>query len=191
VTESLADILHRLIAGDPAAANSLYERFVRRLIHLAARELGHKFTPAADPEAVAQSVLHSFFHRHQQGQLRFDTWEMVYAWLARVTIYKCHNRRRDLSRQKRDPGLLVSLEDWQTADREPSPEEEAILREQLAAAFVGFDPEEQRLIRLHLDGKTTEQLAELSGLTTRTVQRTLKAFRDQLEDILRVEEARD
>jgi RNA polymerase sigma factor (sigma-70 family) len=191
VSESLAEILQRLSAGDPAAASHLYERFVRRLIHLAARELGRKFSPAADPEAVAQSVLCSFFNRHKQGQLRFDSWEMVHAWLARVTIYKCHNRRRDLSRQKRDPGLLVSLEDWETADREPSPEEEAILREQLAAAFAGFDAEEQQLIRLYLDGRTTEQVAELSGLTIRTVQRTLKAFRERLEGILRAEEARD
>lgn len=185
---SLADCLTRLSEGDQAAARQIYERFVDRLIHLAARRLDRQLGAKADPESVAHSVFESFFERQQAGQFSLHNWGMVFGLLSHITFRKCLSRNRDLRREKRGGDAdAVSFEDWQKAAAAPGPDEAAMVAEALEAVLARFDPDARAVLDVYLAGNTVEAVAAQVKLTTRTVQRVLERFRKQLLDQLRAD----
>jgi RNA polymerase sigma-70 factor, ECF subfamily len=73
------------------------------------------------------------------------------------------------------------------ADAGPSPERSAgrgILIQRIEQVVQGFPPERSRLLRLHLQGFTTQEIADLHGWTEpkarNLVYRTLRELRDRL-----------
>lgn len=178
---SLADCLARLSAGDQAAAREIYERYVHRLVGLAAARLGRKLGPLADPESVAHSVLESFFDGHRKGAFALHNWGMVFGLLSHITFRKCLNRHRDLRRAKRGGGEAAeSFEDWKAADAAPGPAEAAALAELLDGVLARFGPDERAVLDAYLGGATADAVAGQVRLSTRTVQRVVERFRKQL-----------
>lgn len=182
---SLAECLHRLSAGDQAAAREVYERFVDRLVHQAARRLDRGLGARADPESVAHSVFESFFERHQAGDLVLHNWGMVFGLLSHITFRKCLNRNRDLRREKRGgAAAALSLEDWHLAAAAPGPDEEAMVVDTLNAVLAAFDEDERAVLDAYMAGATPDAVAARVRLSTRTVQRVVERFRKQLLDRL-------
>jgi len=99
--------IHRLQAGDPHAAQQLWERYFRRLVGLARQKLRGIRRGAADEEDVALSALDSFCRAAAQGRFpdlhdRQGLWPLLVAITARKAIKLIQHERR----QKRGGGAV-------------------------------------------------------------------------------------
>src|SRR5438552_6103586 len=92
----------RLKAGDPAAAEKLWQRYFRRLVALARKKLQGAPRGLADEEDAALSAFASFCRRAEQGQFpqlqdRDDLWHLLMV----ITVRKSSNQMKYERRQKR------------------------------------------------------------------------------------------
>ena len=125
-----------------------------------------------DAEEIAQEVFLKLVQEYKKaGEIR--SWE---AWLVRVTINACHDRRR--SRWWKW---------WQTHDTtfhgtdlpslSPTPEEDVLsreTRERVWQALAKLSPRQREVFVLRrLEGWSTEEAAQTLGLTAGSVKRHL------------------
>src|SRR5947209_13371850 len=131
---SVSQWLSRLRAGDPSAAQQLWERYFHRLVGLARRKLAGRPRRAADEEDVALSAFHSFFRGAERGRFpslldRHNLWRLLVA----ITARKASHLVRDEGRAKRGGGRVFSTgaaaaapgeeaDIDQILDRAPTPE---------------------------------------------------------------------
>src|SRR5438067_10802620 len=104
---SVSQWLSRLRAGDPSAAQHLWELYFHRLVGLARVKLQGRPRRAADEEDVALSAFASFCRNAEAGRFpqladRDDLWRL----LVTVTERKAFNLVRDERRQKRGGGAV-------------------------------------------------------------------------------------
>ncbi len=189
---SFEALMARLTAGDPAAAQRVFDLYAERLIALARSRLGQRLRQKVDPEDVLQSVYKSFFLRQAQGQFHLAGWDSLWGMLTVITLRKCgrlvtHFRAgmRDLRREVAEtdtdgPAALA---------REPAPEEAAMLAETVEQLLRGLDGRERDMVRLSLQGATVAEISAQVGRTRRTVQRVLKRVHEQLEQLRETEES--
>src|SRR5215469_6576941 len=89
---SVTNWIGQLQAGDPAAAQKLWERYFRRLVGLARKKLQDGPRRAADEEDVALSAFASFCHDAARGQFphladRHDLWRLLVTITARKALH--------------------------------------------------------------------------------------------------------
>lgn len=177
ITESFAALLERFHSDEDAAAQDVYRRYSHQLIALTRRQFEARLAHRIDPEDVVLSAFKSFFIRHREGELRVGDWDNLWALLALITRRKCADRveylrakRRDIGREVCDPSGAEQL--WQMAvDREPSPQEVAILAEAVEGLFQAVEDEERPVLELSLQGYTASEIALRLGKALRTVHR--------------------
>jgi RNA polymerase sigma-70 factor (ECF subfamily) len=188
-------LMGRLQSGDDQAAAEVYRRFVRRLIALACRQFEPWTRAKADHEDVVQSAFKSFFARFDRGEFVLSDWDDLWNLLVVITVRKCRRRQVALRRGRRDAAREVTLvsrsnddeRPWEAADREPSPDEAAMLAELLQQWLRGMSPGERAVTELGLQGLSTPQIAERLKRTERTVRRIHASARDRLDSLLEVE----
>src|SRR6266403_1755718 len=105
---SVTQWIDRLKAGDPDAAQKLWERYFARLVGLARQKLRSAPRRAADEEDVALSAFDSFCRQAEAGRFpqlldRDSLWRV----LVVVTARKAFHLIRDEDRQKRGGGAVV------------------------------------------------------------------------------------
>jgi RNA polymerase sigma-70 factor (ECF subfamily) len=183
------DLLDRLRRGDEDAAATIFARFTHRLIALARTHLTSAMRRKEDPEDVVQSVYRSFFRRHREGQFHLDTWDSLWAVLAVITVRKCGNRieyfhaaRRDLRREVSPARAAQLSADWEPLTREPTPSEAATLNDLLGRLMCHLDDTDRRILALHLEGHTAEEIATRVHYSLRTVRRALESIRRLLRE---------
>jgi RNA polymerase sigma-70 factor (ECF subfamily) len=187
--DSFSQILARLRAGDDAAAEAVFRRFAQRLIAVAHQQIAARLHCKIDPEDVVQSAFKSFFLRQKSDPLEVKDWDSLWGLLALITVRKCitrvehaQARRRDARREVRlAAGPEDSAGDWPLADREPSPEEGAILAEVVEELLAVFDEDDRAVIELSLQGYGTLEINERLGRAERTVRRLRERARTLLE----------
>jgi RNA polymerase sigma factor (sigma-70 family) len=181
--------LGQLQAGDPAAAQQLWERYFRRLVGLARKRLLGAPRRAADEEDVALSAFESFCRGAEQGRFpdladRDGLWRLLMVMTAR----KAMHLRRDEGRQKRGgaaqfaadmpnkPDEESVLE--QVLSREPTPEFAAQISEQCERLLRGLGEEDlESVALLRMEGYTVNEIAARLGCVARTVKRKLQLIR--------------
>jgi hypothetical protein len=143
-----------------------------------------------DPESVMQSVMQSFFDGQAKEEYVIDSWAALYGLLSKVTVRKALNRNRLHRQRKRNDRLdaqgnerpaPVAFEDFQAACREPGPAQLAELRDLIESGLGKLNPTDRKIIESFLDTGSSEETALLFGVSTRTVQRVVKMFREYLE----------
>src|SRR5262245_43166917 len=103
---SVTHWLGQLQAGDPAAAQPLWQRYFRRLVGLARQRLRHAPRRAADEEDVALSAFDSFCRGAEQGKFpRLHDRDNLWRLLVALTARKAVDLIRHEDRQKRGGGL--------------------------------------------------------------------------------------
>jgi RNA polymerase sigma-70 factor (ECF subfamily) len=184
--DSFSALATRLRADDPDAAAQVVARFARGLTVLARRTLAGRLAGKEEAEDAVQSALRSFFLRLRDGQFELADWNGLWGLLARITARKCENRlahyraaRRDVAREMTTPGAIESA-----LDRDPTPDELAVLAETLGGVLVGLPPLHQHILSLHLAGDDPPAIADRVGRSQRTVRRVLELVRLQLTRIL-------
>jgi len=187
--QAFEDVLARLRAGDDAAAAAVFDRFARRLIHLAQQQLDRGLRAKVDAEDVVQSVLRSFFRRCRDGQYELVCWDSLWGVLATITVRKCINRVEYFRAAGRDVRREVPLDDVPSAgfkagawllDREPTPPEAAALTETIERLMAQLDERERTMLTLALEGQSVEEISRQVGRSERTVQRLLEWVKHQL-----------
>jgi RNA polymerase sigma-70 factor (ECF subfamily) len=189
-SDSFDDLLARLRQGDDAAAAELLRRYAARLIALARVRLGARVRTQVDPEDVLQSAFRSFFVRCADGQFNLKDWDGLWALLVAITLHKCGHKIRDLHRACRDvrrevepvPGDDDSARSWEAIAREPGPQEEAALADEVEALLRGLTERDRAVVSLRLQGHTLAEIATRLGLLERTVCRVLERVHNRLRE---------
>src|SRR5262249_61618408 len=122
---SVTHWLGQLRAGDAAAAQPLWERYVRRLVGLARAKLHGRAGPGGDEEDVALSAFDSFCRNAERGRFpdladRDGLWRLLVVLTAR----KAGHLRRDQARLKRGGAAQ-----GEAGADDPDPLEEGLSRE--------------------------------------------------------------
>jgi DNA-directed RNA polymerase specialized sigma24 family protein len=174
--------LGQLRAGDAAAAQPLWERYVRRLVGLARKKLRGRPGHAADGEDVALSAFDSFCRNAGQGRFpqladRDGLWQL----LVVITARKAAHLRRDEGRLKRGGGRAaepagVGLDE--IISREPTPEFAAQAAEECRRLLTGLgDPELASVALWRMEGYSVEEIAGRLGYAPRSIKRKLQLIR--------------
>jgi RNA polymerase sigma-70 factor, ECF subfamily len=189
--ESFAELMDRLRSGEDEAARAVFARYASRLVGLARRHLDGRLAVKVDPEDVVQSAYKSFFIRQRNGTLEIGNWDGLWGVLTMITLRKCADRAAFYRAGKRDVAReLVVKSDDSTADaaadiaidREPSPEEAAVLAETVESLFQAVDdPDERAILELSLQGFTASEISESLGRAERSVRRLRERVRKRLE----------
>ena len=149
----------------PGDIRALYERYCRSVFARARALLGN--------DAAAKDAMQEVFLRvlHQNRDLRSERSPM--AWLYRVTTNLCLNTMRD---EKRRAELLLEnpANDVVPGDAESRAIVLGILR--LVPASV-----QEIAVYYHLDEMTHEEIAELMGVSRRTIGNRLLAFQNVVD----------
>lgn len=191
-TSNSQELLQLWQAGQSAAAQEIFDRYVQRLVHLARAQLAPRFSARIDPEDVVQSVYRSFFFhaRHAEYVMRRsgDLWRL----LAAITINKVRGQvaahqaaRRDVRRE----GTSSSDEDGNTlvqnvASGTDSPEEAAMLLEVVQQQLMQATLFERNVLKMRLSGSTVEEIAQGIERSERTVRRCLQKWEGELRQRL-------
>jgi DNA-directed RNA polymerase specialized sigma24 family protein len=187
---SITHWLEKLRAGDPAAAQQLWERYFRRLVALARKKLQGAPRRAADEEDVALSAFDGFCRCAEQG--RFPDLvdrESLWPLLAVLTARKAANLVRDERRLKRGGGKAratgaADRDDEGAAlaqflSREPTAEMAAELAEEYRRLLNRLgDAELEAIAVARMEGYSVKEVAERFGYVERSVKRKLKLIRD-------------
>jgi RNA polymerase sigma-70 factor (ECF subfamily) len=192
--ESFEVLMTRLRAGEEAAAAELFRRYAGRLIGLARSRLDQRVRQKVDPEDVLQSVFQSFFRRQREGAWELHDWDSLWSLLAVMTIRKCGRRQVQFRRERRDMRREVvrgadedSAYFRQAIDREPTPEEAALLAESVEQLLREMEGYHRDIVQLSLQGFSTAEIAAQTGVSERSVQRVLKRVRARIEKLTKVE----
>jgi DNA-directed RNA polymerase specialized sigma24 family protein len=184
--------LEQLQAGDPAAAQHLWERYFHRLVGLARTKLQGVPRRAADEEDVALSAFDFFCRGAERGhfpqlQDRDNLWRL----LVTLTVRKAARLARGEQCLKRGGGAVLG-EAALTAGpageappgleavigREPTPEFAAQVADECQRLLGLLGDEELRSIALgKMEGYTNAEIAARLGCAPATVERRLRVIR--------------
>jgi RNA polymerase sigma-70 factor (ECF subfamily) len=172
------------------SSRAVFERFTRRLIGLARNHLDIRLQHKFDPEDVVQSVYKSFVLRYGEDALDSQKLDGLWSLLSLITLRKCADRvrhytadRRDMAREAQT-GPAETVEPWREAiDREPTPEQAAVLAETVEQVLVDLAPLERPIVELSLQGYSTREVSEQLGRAERSVRRVRERVRQRLEGI--------
>lgn len=189
------ELIQAVREGNPQAADVLFDRYVERLIRLVRTKISAKLARRFDAEDVVQSVYRSFFTKLREGRFELSESGDLWRLLAAISINKVLFRARHHNQKKRDVSQEESVGDgssvcgvpFSAVQQEPTPEQAAMLTEELDRELADYTPLQREIVQLRLQGHTVEEIADTVKRTRRTVQRTLEKFRTSLEEQLRAQ----
>lgn len=174
-------LLRRFRTGQDDAATELYLRYAKKLETLARSEMANRLTARFDPEDVVQSVFRTFFRRASEPMFDGPSGDQIWQLLLVIATNKVRKLGRFHRQQKRDVGRTVTAtEDMpppETVDHVPLLVLQMVIDESMADL-----PEYQRtMIEMRINGHTADEIAEATGRCSRTVERVVKRFREQID----------
>jgi RNA polymerase sigma-70 factor (ECF subfamily) len=187
---SFHDVMARLRRGDDDAAAAIFHRFAQRLAAVARGHLHSRLRQKVDPEDVLQSAYKSFFRRQADGSLAPSDWHELWNFLTVLTIRKCIRywdrytaARRDLRVEAVPPSTNGSAFDWHLLDREPSPQEGALLAEAVERLLQGLVGRDRDIVTLALQGYSAAEIGAQLNRPRRTVYRVLERIQKRLQQM--------
>jgi RNA polymerase sigma factor (sigma-70 family) len=174
-------------AGDQAAAQELFNRYLEKLVGLARQRISQRLASRVDPEDVVQSVFRTFFQRAKQGQFTIEHEDDLCKLLVRITLHKTLRQVEFHRAAKRNPSVETG-QAGETQDRliellddEPTPEAANIFLDQLEHFLSQLKPLERQTLELRMQGYSTEEIAEKLGTYDRKIRRIMERIRGQAE----------
>jgi len=132
---SLGEVLERLQAGDQAAATEVYRMYHERLVRLAQRRIGPRLRRHVQAESVMLSVLEAALAGLAEEKLAAPASGSLWNLLERMTENKIRKKWEYFTAGKRDVRREVHAEGSdplaEPGPRQPTPEEQAALADQL------------------------------------------------------------
>jgi RNA polymerase sigma factor (sigma-70 family) len=191
-----------LKAGQPDAADALWQRYYQRVITVARQRLGRLPQQAVeDAEDAALSAIHGLFTGAAQGRFerlndRVDLWQLLVA----ITVKKALSQRQRHDRLKRGGNHVIrgqtAVENVDDDDedqddalalalsREPDPESAAMIQDQFQNLLDSLsDPTLRQIALWRMDGLSNAEIARKMGCVVRTVERKIERIRLIWEEI--------
>jgi RNA polymerase sigma-70 factor (ECF subfamily) len=175
-TESFAAVMDLFESDTDAAAREVFVKFAGRLVALTRGQFEKRLAHRVDPEEVVQSAFKSFFVRQRAGGYQLHGWPGVWGLLTVITLRKCADRvahlqaaRRDVRREVYDPAAADRPDTG--LNRDPSPEEAAVLAETVERLFRVVDAGDRPVLELSLQGHSAAEISLRLGRALRTVHR--------------------
>jgi DNA-directed RNA polymerase specialized sigma24 family protein len=175
-----------LRAGDPLAAQQLWEGYFRRLVGLARHKLRGRPRAADDEEDVALSAFDSFCRAAADRCFprlsdRDDLWQL----LVLLTARKACRLIQHEGRQKRGGNAvrhMSALADEvagvaEVVGREPTPEFAAEVAEECRRRLEALNEWLRAVALAKMEGYTNPEIAARLGVVERTVERRLRLIR--------------
>lgn len=181
--ERSADLLARWQGGDAGAAAELFDRYTEQLVALARDRLSRQLAGRLDPEDVVQSAYRSFFAHADEYVLQRsgDLWRL----LAAITLHKLHHQvgrhtaaKRSVKRERR---LGKNSSQYEPVARIPSPEEAAILIDEVEQLLLALSPLHRRMLEMRLQGYRIAEIAAESNRSERLVRKVLDGVKAELQ----------
>jgi RNA polymerase sigma factor (sigma-70 family) len=188
------EVMDLLKSGDEDAAAVVFNRYVRRLVGLAASRLPASIRAKEDPDDAVLSAMKSFFNRQRKGEFDPGDWDELGTLLTYLTLCKVDRRIRKYLAAKRDirremaPAAEPNAEATmiQPVASDPTASETAMLSETLQELMTRLDPADQQILALRLQGFAVAEIAAAVGKSERTVFRVLDDIRDHLRRLLQL-----
>lgn len=188
---SISACFDQLAAGDDQAFRKLWERYFDGLLVVARKKLGNAPRRSFDEEDIALSVFECLRNGAADGRFaemrdRTDLWKL----LVTITQQKAIDRIRRETAQKRGGGMTRGESAWgDPADgraglqsfmqNEPTPDHLVACEEEKNELLSNLrDDSLRRVAVLRLNGHTNAEIAEMLGVTSRTVERKLSLIRN-------------
>jgi RNA polymerase sigma-70 factor, ECF subfamily len=183
--DSALEWLRQWRAGDQNAAERLHGRYAQQLWRLAEYQIGKKLHGRTEADDILQSVFRTFFRRTAQGEYSFDHSGSLWQLLVRVTLNKARKKIRRERTRGRDIDGEVSL-DGQGISAEPcahtpTPEEVAVLLDEMEVLLAGCEQAEIDIFRLRFEGYSPTEIAGQVGCSRWTVRRVLDRLGHKLQ----------
>jgi RNA polymerase sigma factor (TIGR02999 family) len=172
-TSRTVDLIRQAGSGNRAAAARLFERVYDTLRSIAA---GYMQNERAGHTLEAAAVVNEAFLRLFGGsaklniQDRAEFFRVAACVMRRVLV----DHARGARAQKRNGGHAVTLREWMLVlDQDIARRLDA---EAAMARLRQLDPRQEEIVSLHIySGRSPAEIAELFGVSTRTVQREIKS----------------
>jgi DNA-directed RNA polymerase specialized sigma24 family protein len=179
--------INLLCAGDRAAVQPLWQKYLQRLIALAKQKLRSAPRGLADEEDIVLSAFDSFCRGAENGRFpqlndRDDLWRLLLV----ITERKVNHLVKHETRTRRGGGRVLSLdalrgrdpEPDQTADSEPTPEVAAEVADEFRHLLAVLGDETLRTVAVaKMEGFKNREIAEQVKLSVPTIERKLKRIR--------------
>ncbi len=183
-----ASLLRQFRNGREDAATDLYDRYAQRLVLLARAQSSPALASRFDPEDVVQSVFRTFFRRAREGQYEIPPDEELWGLFLVITLNKIRKLGAFHRAGKRDVRLTTHAEimdqpaENTIIDRQRTYE---ILRMVVEDILKDLPRIQQSIVKLRIEGHDIASIAQKSGRSKRTVERTLQNFRNTLSELVR------
>ena len=183
MNEPSDQLLARYQAGDQAAADEMFRRYVSRLTVLARARLAPRVARRVDADDIVMSAYRSFFVRARGGRLSLRRSGDLWRLLAAITINKV---RRQAAHHQAEKRSIRREEDLTASATEffanhPSAEHAVAAAEELERIMEALSPAKRRILELRLLDYSHAEIAADLGRSERTVRRML----DELQIHLR------
>lgn len=181
--DSSEQLLTRYQAGDQAAADELFRRYVGRLTVFARARLAPRVARRIDAEDVVLSAYRGFFLRARGCQLSLhrsgDLWRLLVAIVLNKLRRQVARHEAEKRSIRREEELLDVICEPQAC--QPSPEQALAIAEELEQLMAALPPVKRRILELRpLDYDISEIAADL-GRSERTIRRMLDDLKALLE----------
>jgi RNA polymerase sigma-70 factor (ECF subfamily) len=180
-------LIERWRNGDQRAAEELVHRYAGRLLALVRSRLSTKLAGRVDPEDVLQSAFRSFFRIAADSSQIVRPGDDLWHLLAAITLRKVYRQaERHIAAKQRSVNREASTTEMEGIEpaalaHGPSPEEEAIVVDELHHAMQQLTPLHRQMVELTLQGHGTVQVATLTRRSDRLVRLVLENFRNHLQ----------
>lgn len=190
---SVTTSLSLLRAGDPAAAEAVWQRYYAQMVELARQHLARRVRQGADEEDVAQIAFAEFCAgaaagRYPRLSSRHDLWTL----LLTITLRRARDLADHEGRQRRDRGRtagadLLGLPDAdldRLAGDAPDPALAAEIADHVRFLFSHLPGDDLRIVaRELLAGYTAPEAARRLGCSLRTIERRWQRIRQFWEPL--------
>jgi RNA polymerase sigma-70 factor (ECF subfamily) len=175
-----AQLMQRVRAGDPRAAQEVFDRYSEPIRRVVRRYLHQRLRAQYDSIDILQTVWASFFQVPPE-QYTFATPDDLIGFLSQMA----HNKavdvfRRRLQTDKNNLNRQVSF-DEPAADldrtlpvRQPTPSQLAIAEEHWERIIKGQPPRVRQVLEMLRMGHTQREAADRFGLHPKTIKRLLE-----------------
>jgi DNA-directed RNA polymerase specialized sigma24 family protein len=188
---SVTSWIGQLKAGDPEAAQPLWQRYFRRMVALARKRLQGARRREADEEDVALSAFTSFWEAARRGRFpqltdRDDLWRLLVVITARkaLDLIAHQKAQKQGGGRVRGESALLDPDDPaaggidQVVGDEPSPDFAAQVAEECQRLLDKLGDDELRSIAVwKLECDTNEEIAAKLGCSLARVERRLRLVR--------------
>ncbi len=196
IDEPVTTWLRRLEDGQLEAAQPLWDHFCRKLLNLASNRLSPKLKRTYDEEDAAQSAFHSLCRviadgRHSDLSSRENLWRLLVTITERKIMARIKHEtrdKRDIRRSLSESGMFQTGSEAiglnALPSHEPTPEFAAEFADICNAMVDGLHDESlKQVAQLRLTDHNNAEIAELLGMTRRTVERKLLLIKARWESM--------